>query len=970
MTPAKRSHLLPAGFDQPRWLFWLFVLPQLVLLAVQYSQWHLVSGEMSPSQQGKALTLAAIIGVLVLSQLALAVLLVMRRGRIPLAACVAYLLAHIGYLWGVLAWMDNILPDAVRSWILPETEYLFYPFALVMPALVYCGIRLASILLPVSRAVDIGGTVAGLVGIPVLWFLALQAAMMVRMPSLVLAVLFVGSTTLVLLLFLRALLYVHEVLSKHRIQAWILPLLAGIVAPIGGLLLNRTIPFPYDFQSPYVYGLTLLNGVLLLAAVTLPVRPRWSFVLLAPSYGFSLYFFLVFLPFLPLSLLAMIAAGAGFLILAPTFLFVLHTRLLLAKGQALAAAGGRLRTVFLGILLAGLLPAGLLVSAFQDRVQLHRAMAYVWEPDDLQAQAHFRAAPVLRALQRVRNRKAGVYYPFLSEAYQRIVFDGMTLPERKIDTLEMLLGGARVPREAPERSFFLGMWSGRQRARSGRVRLPQRNVELVDVAVVHEPVEDGFVASHVTLQLANQGGPNSEYVVDLQVPEGGLITDYWLDVEGERVPGRLFERKTALWVYHMIRDVVRQDPGLLYYQSPTRLRLQVFPFGAGQTRETGWTVLYPQGQRPELQIGDQRVALDASSVSPGATVLGTQGDAGTAWVWPQGIPGDVVPHQREAYAHLIVDHSVHGYTNLAELAASLPGALAEVAPHMDAFTLTFANFASVDVVTDPLPLDQLTEILVTPPDLPRQGGFDPERVIRRQLRIMEANPDRYTQSIPVFIVLTPQHTNTVWMEESRFVAHVASDHPWYYLLDNHGLHRKSFDQNNIETVTRIDPPVPVHLFRQGSVATTLPTGASSAWRFLVEAQGPLQRFDPQTATFVDGKVQWLDATSTYARGLALWTDWFGVHGNPAKESAARLAMIQRAREQRILFPLVAFIVVENKAQWRMLERKEKQTADARRGLEHDEFLEAPAPGIWLLLPVAWWLKRRRHLQAVKSCRAK
>jgi hypothetical protein len=78
-----------------------------------------------------------------------------------------------------------------RSWILPESEYLFYPFALVMPALVYCGIRIASMLLPVPRPVDIGGTVAGLVGdsgSPGFWFY--RRPSVVRLPTFMIAVLF------------------------------------------------------------------------------------------------------------------------------------------------------------------------------------------------------------------------------------------------------------------------------------------------------------------------------------------------------------------------------------------------------------------------------------------------------------------------------------------------------------------------------------------------------------------------------------------------------------------------------------------------------------------------------------------------------------------------------------------------------------------------------------------------------------
>ena len=47
------------------------------------------------------------------------------------------------------------------------------------------------------------------------------------------------------------------------------------------------------------------------------------------------------------------------------------------------------------------------------------------------------------------------------------------------------------------------------------------------------------------------------------------------------MPGRIVEKKTALWVYTMIRDLERRDPGLLFYSAPGELELRVFPVNAG-----------------------------------------------------------------------------------------------------------------------------------------------------------------------------------------------------------------------------------------------------------------------------------------------------------------------------------------------------------------------------------------------------
>jgi hypothetical protein len=183
---------------------------------------------------------------------------------------------------------------------------------------------------------------------------------------------------------------------------------------------------------------------------------------------------------------------------------------------------------------------------------------------------------------------------------------------------------------------------------------------------------------------------------------------------------------------------------------------------------------------------------------------------------------------------------------------------------------------------------------------------------------------------------------------------------WFYLLDEKGLHRRAFNQALVEPVLGIPVPQPIHFFQYGYMGgTTIPVGSAAAWRFLPDVGVPLDRWNPESGQFEAVSIQWLDDQSPYAAGLHLWTAWFDIFCNPARERGSRMDLIRHSRQVRVLFPLASFIVVENEAQWRMLERTEAATGDARRGLEHDEFIEAPAPGIWLLLPFAWWLSRRK-----------
>jgi hypothetical protein len=64
---------------------------------------------------------------------------------------------------------------------------------------------------------------------------------------------------------------------------------------------------------------------------------------------FSLYFFFVFLPYTPLSILAIIVFGVGFLVLAPIFLVVLHLSLLHKSSRAVLGGANQWRLWLAGV---------------------------------------------------------------------------------------------------------------------------------------------------------------------------------------------------------------------------------------------------------------------------------------------------------------------------------------------------------------------------------------------------------------------------------------------------------------------------------------------------------------------------------------------------------------------------------------------------------------------------------------------
>ena len=80
---------------------------------------------------------------------------------------------------------------------------------------------------------------------------------------------------------------------------------------------------------------------------------------------------------------------------------------------------------------------------------------------------------------------------------------------------------------------------------------------------------------------------------------------------------------------------------------------------------------------------------------------------------------------------------------------------------------------------------------------------------------------------------------------------------------------------------------------------------------------------------------------------------------PAAADQARVEMLKIAKQNGILAPETAFMVVENSAQWRTLERAEKKSMASNAALEFDEF-KTPEPEFWMILAgFAVWLGIRR-----------
>jgi hypothetical protein len=755
-------------------------------------------------------------------------------------------------------------------------------------------------------------------------------------------------------------------MQRHRWSRFVLPLAAGLLAPLGGLLLNRKIPFPCDLQAPGVYALTVLNGLVLL--IPSPVAPGRALCLwLGRSilYAFSLYFFVVFLPFLPLSLLAMLVFGAGFLLLAPTLLFVVHTRHLLEEGAALAARWGRFPTILAFALCLSVIPLTVTLRALSDRAALRQALDVAFSPDFRTDSAGLNRAATRRGLQHLREMKDGIALPFLSDYYNALVFNNMVLTEDKTRTLHRMFFGEAEPQAGKRErwSLFLSPRAeSRWRERSRRAE-PPRQVELREVTL-DESATDDVIKAAVTLSMQNTGPFNSEFTTEIAIPDGVLVTGYWLDCQGKRKPGRLVEKKTAEWVYHMIRDFTRRDPGLLVFKDDTHLKLSVFPFAVNETRTTGLEFMFPRGMQPRLSIGSREIRLGASDATAATAPLVAESPDGIVHVTLSDIAVQQLPTvTRVPYLHFIVDRSAQATNGYAALAAQA-GQLARLAPEPSApCRVTFANYEWLDASRDPIP-PAAVQRLITDFDveaLPARGGFCYDRAIARclvQQQEREATHTGGVLRVPVFIVIPAQRSEPVSSVQLAPFRRLVPDAPAYYLATGTGLLRVPFEGGPSRNVDRVEAPHPVLAFASDEGIAVCRPDASMCQIALPGTAGSLGYYDPVVAAFRPLRGVRLLEQTAYVKGLALWDDYRATRWKPSTLDAAMPGILEQGRATGVLTPLAAYMVVENTAQEHTLKQKEKQALGASHALDFEETTPtqvSPEPGILWLAPVAAWL---------------
>ncbi|RYU79580.1 MSEP-CTERM sorting domain-containing protein [Hymenobacter persicinus] len=908
----------------PKWIILLNTLPTLALLALCLAQFNIIHTLLPPASVLVWQRLG--LGLVVLAALALNYgLWQRRRGELlGVGYGMGALLAYVVVVFIAFSYADDIQPRVVPDWMVP-TPPLLYLFTLLMPTLAHAMFVLIAAVTPEDQPQSTGLNFSLAFAVPVLWFVLIQlptsslAAGSESFWGRLWGLLYMGG----LLSFLFFLTRAAYIIGMRREAGWgelglLWKILVSLVLPLLGLAVNNGHlgRLTHDeqgifgnFTSPWFYALAALNALLL--CLPNSARPSWrlaQFVGRSALFGYTCYFFVVFLPFLPLAVVAIILIGLGFLMLAPLLLMMVHLRELTTDYDALRAYYSA--RVLTGAFLAGwaVLPLYVTAAYLHERATLHRALDYVYSPDYAETY-HLDAEALGQTLQVVKQHKerrndffATSQVPYLSTYFNWLVLDNLTLSDAKITTLERVFLGRMQPDPWVRRG-----WTP---------PLPSTAVQLqrLSSTSTFDARQQAWV-SWVNLDVANRNPSQrgTEYVTTLALPPGCWVGDYYLNIGRRREQGILAEQKTAAWVFaQIVNENSYRDPGLLTYAGPNAVSLKVYPVNGGEVRRTGVQLLHKEPF--VLTVDGQRTVLgDTTQARPTAPVA----TPGREVAYVSGAAKKSLPLvQRKPYYHFLLDVSAGKAAQKADFKQRVLTVLQQTS------AVGSPRFSLVNSYATPLPAgaDWQQQLDAAP----NQGGFYLDRAIRQTLVAARQNP---APTYPVLVVVTDTLPQAILPTDFADLSSAYPESDAFYVLAADGSLAAHSLRHEPGISLSDNPPL-------------LAPTAVRAWPNARQAQAYLPDTDAAEVVLNPGRQPALPvgnvAAGRWQTGLLLrgQEQWQTLH--PEVTEAERVPFIRASFRSRIMTPFTAYLALENDAQKAALSRKQEQVLDANAALDLDE----------------------------------
>jgi hypothetical protein len=975
----------------PRWLLVVNTLPLLILFLLYFGAYKIINTLLDKENITAWIEVGSSLLVLAIANLIYTFWAIIKRQQVSVVYAVTAIFAYITfiYLYDIQAY--NIIPRHIPRWMLP-TNMLLYVGTFIMPTLTHA--LLCLIVHSTTTQEEEQGELLtdssnysflAYILPPILWFSLFILIVpfwkplgLRNMEQHLLVVLAIIGIVIFMFLVGRTV----YVVTVKRVKSWQeysvgINIVVGIFLPLGALLLNQKLDNLFgNYEDDWFYILTACNGVILsLPELEKPTYRLGLFMARSISYPFIVYFFLIFLPYAPLSFPLLLAVGLGFLLLLPMILMILQTNIMRTDMQYLANHFPKkfVYAIFgLGILV---MPLSVTFSFWQEKQALYQALDYVYEPNLAQKDEEIEkvdAKNLEEVLAQVRQNKEGNRgwknndIPFISMYYNWLVLDNMTLDEAKIRHLESIFLG--FPNLTPTQQTW-------QQNSTDSTKITK-----ITTNTTYDSAKKQY-RTWIDLEIKDQrvntaDWRQGEFETVFELPAGVYISDYYLWIGEEKVHGILAEKKAAMWVYRQI-TATRRDPGILNYVSGNKIRFRVFPFAVGELRKTGIEVLHkePAPHPPKGELSSPLTPEGGiSTVFPLRGLGGFQAsevlfshDQKAAYLsaaFKQTLP----KVKRKPYLHFIVDCSVNKEGFYRNDYQNIIGECISKNPSLtNNSKITFANAYTKTVTIN----DNWQKVLQKQKF---SNGFYLDRAIEKILYEEAKNP---SNTFPIIYVISPnvrgaesKYTTPIITKSFADYRNVLLENDKYYLFDSYDFNDDAYIFSNLneEQYSLID--IEANNVEQNIKSKNLLQKWQKeqpevlAWKY---GNKTYYLKNDSTATVVnlenDKPFHTEFAEKDWLSGLTLEGQYQTMLQNPHKTEDLWLKLVKGSFDTKIMTPLTSYISLENEAQRQALLYKQQQVLNSKKSLdipEPDNFQSMSEPSWWvcviILLALLGWKK--------------
>ena len=389
--------------------------------------------------------------------------------------------------------------------------------------------------------------------------------------------------------------------GKHKDMTLKYRIFIGITAillPIAGLMLNADMGFQKnlfgDFTNIWFYIIAALNGVIMMLEPKSKSTAIAFLFLKGLGVLYIAYFTVIFIPLMPLGIIGIIFFGLGLLIYVPVTVLTTEIKQIIRDIKRLNDNKIAVTALVLGILT---LPSVICTNFYIDRLNFDNALMYVSGAVGNQPEINIKR--IEKAVNYNGNTRInmsnfdlfgnGENIPVISRLYGGIVLDNKIISPDTNERLSLMFLNTKKPKPNTPQST---------------------DVKLSGVYTETEYDEKSGAYKtwvHMTAKN-NSGNAFMEYRTNFNLPDGCVIKDYYLYVNGNKKFGILSDKRAALTVYESIITTPR-DPGIIYYEGDNLISLRVYPFSGSEERKTGFLVMHSQNE--VLKIDGTDIELKA-----------------------------------------------------------------------------------------------------------------------------------------------------------------------------------------------------------------------------------------------------------------------------------------------------------------------------------------------------------------------